>query len=109
VQSTVTGVVGFTLLGIALANVIPNTFRAAGRTTASAPASGVAAVSTLGWLGFLAGPPIIGAAASATGLPAALVLVVLALVTIALLAPQLEPRRAAGRDLVAACRTPARA
>lgn len=84
------GILGFTLLGLGLATVVPNAFRAAGHMTPDMPATGVATVSTLGWLGFLAGPPLIGAVASAASLPLALGIVVLGLVTIARLAPRLE-------------------
>jgi fucose permease len=93
-RTTALGILGFTMLGLGLATVVPNVFRAAARATPLAPASGVAAVSTLGWLGFLAGPPIIGALASATSLPVALGLVVLALTTISTLAPLVDPRPA---------------
>jgi len=88
------GILGFAMLGLGLATVVPNVFRAAARATPLAPASGVAAVSTLGWLGFLTGPPIIGALASAASLPVALGLVVLALTAIATLAPRIDPRPA---------------
>jgi fucose permease len=91
-RTTALGILGFTTLGLGLATVIPNVFRAAARATPLAPASGVAAVSTVGWLGFLAGPPTIGALASAVSLPVALALVVLALTAIATLAPRADPR-----------------
>ena len=64
--------------------------RAAANETPSSHASGVAAVSSLGWLGFLAGPPLIGAIASATSLPVGLLLVVASVSSIALLAGALR-------------------
>src|SRR5439155_325707 len=65
--------VGFACLGAGLATVIPAVFRAAGNAT-SQPGPALATVSTTGYLGFLAGPPLIGALADATSLPTALVL-----------------------------------
>lgn len=54
---------GFALVGVGLSNVIPVLFSAAGRVRGVTPGSGIAAVATLGYLGFLAGPPVIGFAA----------------------------------------------
>src|SRR5512133_3427959 len=77
--STVTALTGFTLMGMGLGVVVPVLFRAAGSTPGISAGAGVAAVSTIGFLGFLAGPPAIGLAADAVGLRAALVLVMVAL------------------------------
>jgi MFS family permease len=65
---------GFAALGAGLSVVIPLVFRAAARR-GGAPS--LAAVSTMGYTGFLAGPPLIGAIAEATSLSAGLVLVTL--------------------------------
>ena len=54
---------------------------------------GVAPVSTIGWLGFLAGPPAIGLAAGVVGLRNSLAIVVLATVMVALLSRSAGPRR----------------
>jgi predicted MFS family arabinose efflux permease len=78
---------GFAAMGGGLGVVVPVLFRAAGSTPGVAPSVGVAAVSTIGWLGFLAGPPAIGLAADAVGLRSSLVIVVLATLVLALLAP----------------------
>jgi MFS family permease len=67
-------ILGFAVLGIGLSVVFPLTLRAAGvHSAAAGPA--LAAVSTVGYAGFLAGPPLIGVLADATGLREALVLV----------------------------------
>jgi MFS family permease len=66
--------VGFAVMGLGLSAVFPLALRASGFTaTAAAPA--LAAVSTVGYCGFLLGPPVIGLLAEATDLRAALVLV----------------------------------
>ena len=70
--------IGFALVGIGMANLIPILFGSAARSRPSDPGAGIAAVATTGYLGFLAGPPIIGWLADYVGLTFALgVLVVL--------------------------------
>ena len=54
-------------MGFGLANVAPIVFSAAGRLPELAPGIGIAAVSTAGYGGFLAGPPLIGLVAEASG------------------------------------------
>jgi MFS family permease len=69
------GAIGFALVGLGAANVVPVVFSAAGRTPGVPPAIGVAAVVTLSYTGFLVAPPVLGAVAHALGLSAALTLV----------------------------------
>jgi MFS family permease len=71
-------VIGFAGMGLGLANIAPIVFSAAGRLPELAPGIGIAAVSTAGYCGFLAGPPLIGLIAEASGLPAGLGLVAVA-------------------------------
>src|SRR5262249_27857407 len=54
IGSTPAALVGFAAMGAGLGVVVPVLFRAAGSTTGVAAGVGIAAVSTLGWLGFLA-------------------------------------------------------
>jgi len=68
----VTAIVGFGCLGVGLALVIPSVFSAAGRLAGLDPGAAIATVSAFGWAGFVCGPPVIGALASATSLSAAL-------------------------------------
>ena len=67
-----TALLGFVLVGLGAANVVPVMFSAAGRLPASAPAVSIAAVTTLGYAGLLLGPALIGFVAHATSLPTAL-------------------------------------
>jgi cyanate permease len=67
-------IAGFACMGIGLSVVFPLTLRAAGIHGDGAN-SALAAVSTVGYVGFLAGPPMIGLLADASGLREALVLV----------------------------------
>jgi hypothetical protein len=66
---------GFALMGLGLSVVFPLALRAAGMQGEGAGPD-LAAVSTVGYVGFLAGPPLIGALADASSLRAALSLVV---------------------------------
>src|SRR5215510_15747008 len=75
--------IGFGLVGLGVANLIPVLFSAAGRAPGIAPGTGIAAVATTGYIGYLAGPPLIGVAAETVGLPAALGIVCVACVVIA--------------------------
>ncbi len=77
---------GFVLVGLGLANVVPVVFAAAGQVPGVAPAQGVAAVSSVGYLGFMIGPALIGGLARATTLSAALWAVALFAVLMALAA-----------------------
>jgi predicted MFS family arabinose efflux permease len=70
-------VAGFGLVGAGLSCVFPVVLSSAARTPGVAPSAAIAAVCTIGYLGFLIGPPAIGGLAELIGLPAALGLVVL--------------------------------
>ena len=64
--------IGLFLVGLGVANGVPLMFSAAGRQPDTPPGPGIAAVSSMGSLGFLAGPPVIGFLADAISLPWAL-------------------------------------
>src|SRR4051794_21177379 len=87
----VAAVVGFTALGAGLAAVIPAVFRAAGSVPGTRSAPALAAVSTTGYLGFLAGPPLIGGLAELTSLPVALAVLPALAGLVALLARAVRP------------------
>jgi hypothetical protein len=70
IAQPVPAVVGFTLVGLGVANAVPLLFSAAGRVPPAGPS--LAAVFTVGYTGFIVGPPLIGFVADAVGLPAAL-------------------------------------
>ncbi|WP_346318797.1 MFS transporter [Chitinophaga sp. YIM B06452] len=60
--------IGFFLVGLGVSTVIPLVYSTAGKSTAMPQSMALAAVSTLGFLGFLAGPPIIGFIAQFAGI-----------------------------------------
>ncbi len=76
-------VAGFGLVGAGLSCVFPVVLSSAARAPGVVPSAAIAAVCTLGYLGFLIGPPAIGGLAELIGLPAALGLVVLLCILIA--------------------------
>jgi MFS family permease len=79
----VAGVIGFGLLGAGLSTIAPQVFSAAGARNPDRPARAIARAASIGWLGFFAGPVLIGGGATVVGLPVALALpVVLAAVIV---------------------------
>ena len=88
-DSAAGAIAGFAVMGLGLASVFPLALRAAGYDPAiSGPA--VAAVSSVGYAGFLTGPPAIGLLAELFGLGGALACVCGLLVIAAALAGQLS-------------------
>ena len=86
--------IGFALAGLGVANAFP---AAMGRVGILAGPHGVATASTLGYAGFLLGPPVIGFLATAMSLRVALTTVsLLAVVAIALARAASRPPRARG-------------
>ena len=63
---------GFALVGFGFASIVPIVFSAAGHRPGVNPGVALASVTTLGYLGFLLGPPSIGFAAGVVGLHVAL-------------------------------------
>ncbi len=76
----------FAFAGLGLGNIAPILFAGGGRLEPSAPGRGIAAVTTLGYAGFLAGPPLIGFVAEATGLPVSFGLIAAGVLVIAFFA-----------------------
>jgi MFS family permease len=76
----------FAFAGLGVGNLAPILFAGGGRLEPESPGRGIAAVTSLGYAGFLAGPPLVGFAAQLTSLPAALGLTVLAALIIAVFA-----------------------
>ena len=100
--------VGFACLGAGMSSVIPIVFRTAGQAPGIASGVALSAVSSVGYLGFVAGPPAIGGIAELIGLPAALGVLVALAAAVAALAGTTSPRAlapaapAAGAEALAA-------
>ena len=78
--------VAFALSGVTLGPIAPLLFAGGGRAEPLHPSRGISAVTTLGYLGIVAGPPLVGAIAEVSSLAAALGLVALLAVVISVFA-----------------------
>jgi MFS family permease len=77
---------GLLVVGFALAPIVPTTLSLAARNAPGRSATAVSLVTTVGYSAFVAGPPLVGALASATSLRTALTPVIASTAAIALLA-----------------------
>jgi hypothetical protein len=91
-------VAGFAVVGLGMSNLVPIFFGAAGRIPGQSAGTGIAAVATMGYAGFLSGPPLIGLVAEATNLTIALGLIVLACVLVGVGATAAAPGRRRARS-----------
>lgn len=82
--SIVTVLIGLACLGLGLSNLIPILFSAAARGNARQAGPAVSIVATLGYTGFLLGPPLIGFIAEATDLKLGIGVVAVLTLSIAL-------------------------
>ena len=87
--------IGFVFCGLGLANAVPLLFSAAGRVEPSGPS--LAAAFTLGYTGFIVGPPTIGILSDQIGLPRTLILLLLAALTVAALGARAVASKPAAR------------
>lgn len=76
--------VGFVLLGLGAANIVPVFFSQAGRLPGISPTMSLPAITTLGYTGMLAGPALLGFIAQYSSLSIALGCLVLLLLLVAL-------------------------
>jgi MFS family permease len=88
--------VGLGLAGLGLAVAMPIAFTSAADVPGMAQGEAVAAVASVGYAGFLVGPPVIGYLAEAVGLRAALVAVVASALVLPLAARILPTRPVGG-------------
>ena len=64
----VSATIGFLLVGFGVSSVVPLVYGTAGKSKRMSPGMALAAVSTIGYFGFLFGPPMIGFIAQASSL-----------------------------------------
>jgi hypothetical protein len=79
VQIPAVAIVGFGMMGLGLAAVVPTLFRSAGSQPGIPASQGIAAVSTMGYAGGLIGPPVIGTVAGVATLRGSLVIILVML------------------------------
>lgn len=75
-------IMGLGLSGFGLANIIPLVYGAAGNLNHKEPGTAIAGVATIGYVGFLIGPPMVGALADAFSLRVSFVVIAVFLATI---------------------------
>jgi len=97
VDSTATGLVAMVGWGLGVALVFPAAM-SSGAENADRPAQGIATVATIGYGGFLVGPPMIGFVAGAAGLGVGLFVVSLLLLLVVVLAPAARERATTARS-----------
>lgn len=76
-------VLGLMLAGIGVANIVPVIWGVAGSDTRMGPGPAISAMTTIGYCGFLTGPPVIGSLAILIGLRQAMGVIVLAGIIVA--------------------------
>lgn len=84
---------GFAAVGAGLSIMVPLAFSAAGNFSGLPSGVGIAGVATIGYAGFLAGPPAIGLVAEATSLRMAMLMVLLLVGSLIFSAGALRPPR----------------
>ncbi len=86
----ITATIGFMLVGVGVSPVLPLLFSAAGKSTNMSPGLAIAAVSTLGFVGLLIGPPLIGFVAGATSLKTSFLIIASLGLSVSVLARRVE-------------------
>lgn len=82
---------GFALIGLSAANVVPLIFAAAARMPGMSAGGGLATVATLGYAGLLMAPPLLGAIAAHTNIAVALGILSLSGIVIAANSKRVNP------------------
>ncbi|MBA3377275.1 MAG: MFS transporter [Chloroflexia bacterium] len=96
--TTTSAIAGFAVMGIGLAFVFPVVYSAAGSTPGIPSGRGVAAVATIGYTGFLAGPPLLGFLARVTSIQTSLIVVAVLIAIIAPFTPALDKSKRRSDD-----------
>lgn len=86
----VTATIGFLLVGFGISSTVPICYSLAGKSKVMLPGVALATVSTIGFLGFLLGPPVIGFIAQALNLRWAFAIIACIGIMTTLLAPALN-------------------
>jgi MFS family permease len=87
--------IGFFLIGMGVSSVVPMVYSAAGKSKVLSPGTALTAVSSLGFMGLLVGPPVIGFIAEATSLRVSFLAISLMSVAVILFASLLPKQKEA--------------
>ena len=86
----ITSTIAFMMIGIGVSSIVPSVYSAAGRHTKIPPGIALATVSSVSFLGFLMGPPMIGYISQAAGLRYSFAVIGLFGIGITTLAPKIR-------------------
>ena len=86
----ITATIGFLMVGFGVSAIVPLCYAMAGRSTKMAPSLAIAAVSSIGFIGFLMGPPLIGYIAQAFSLRISFTVIACLGASIYFMAPRLK-------------------
>jgi MFS family permease len=86
----ITATIGFLIVGFGVSSIVPMVFSAAGKHSKIAPGMALAAVSSISFLGFLMGPPLIGYIAELFSLRYSFAVIGLLGVTISLMVSKIK-------------------
>jgi MFS family permease len=81
----ITAVIGFLLVGFGVSSVVPLIYSEAGKARTTSPGTALTAISSIGFLGFLIGPPLIGVVAGFSSLRISFLLIALIGLSIAIM------------------------
>jgi fucose permease len=90
--SPTVAIIGYGVLGLGVATIVPIAFTLAGNAPGVPPAWAISRVTTLGYAGLFSSPPVIGLVAQATGLAVALAIPAVLLLVVAPLSRLTRPR-----------------
>ena len=90
--NTWAAILGFTMVGLGFSCIVPIIFSAAANVPGVTPGGGIAAIASMGYIGFMVGPPAIGFLAEAYGLAYGLGFVALMALIIAVLGTKMPGR-----------------
>lgn len=97
VTTPAAGITGFAVVGLGVSAVVPLAWSAASRRQPDSPGRAISAVATLGYLGFLLGPVMIGGLAEFVGLRLALIAAAAIMSMVYFLAPAMSTPATAGQ------------
>lgn len=83
-------ITGFLLVGLGVSSVVPLVYSEAGKSKTLSPGVALAAVSSIGFLGFLIGPPLIGLVAGAFNLRVSFVIIAIMGLSVAILVNKIK-------------------
>ena len=86
----ITATIGFLIVGFGVSSIVPMVYSAAGKNSKIPPGMALAAVSSISFLGFLMGPPLIGYVAELLSLRYSFALIGLLGITISLMVSKIK-------------------